>query len=567
MNKLPLIGVGGLVVAAGAVYGAGYAMAGDHLPRHTTVDGVAIGGMDQQQAEQALRTGLASRTDAPITLKAPANPALKNQKATATLKPADSGLGIDYAATVATAGAGRSWKPSHIWTVLSGGGELTPVVRIDDARLAAAVHKVAPTFAQKPVNAVLSIDGTTPKVTPATQAVALDEKSTVDRVRKAYLSSTTLTAPVTVTQPDATTATANKVLASTLKPTLSGPITVKTPKGNFTIGPKQLTKATSIKPDGHAIEVTTDLAKLYDETEADRTAIGLKGGQDASWHLVDGKPAVKPAVDGVGISKDAFAKAVKPALTATGARRTVSVATSKTPAKFTTAMASKLGVKEVTGEFTTYFPYAEYRNTNLSLAAASINNTFLKPGDTFSLNDTLGPKGPGSGYVDGWVITGDHLTKENAGGVSQSATTTFNAAFFAGLEDVEHHPHTMYFDRYPAGREATVYYGNLDLRFRNNTPYGVLMQAYVDKASPGGKGSITVKVWSTKQYTVKSSALEKSNFTSGTVIHSSGSDCHAQAASPGFTVNYSRLFYKGSTLVKSEPFHWTYSPTDEIVCG
>ena len=61
------------------------------------------------------------------------------------------------------------------------------------------------------------------------------------------------------------------------------------------------------------------------------------------------------------------------------------------------------------------------------------------------------------------------------GGVSQMATTTFNAMFFAGLEDVEHKPHSFYIDRYPVGREATVAWGAVDLRFRNDTPYGVLI--------------------------------------------------------------------------------------------
>ena len=56
------------------------------------------------------------------------------------------------------------------------------------------------------------------------------------------------------------------------------------------------------------------------------------------------------------------------------------------------------------------------------------------------------------------------------------ATTTFNAAFFAGLEDVEHKPHSFYIDRYPVGREATVAWPVVDLRFKNDTDHGVLIQ-------------------------------------------------------------------------------------------
>ena len=58
----------------------------------------------------------------------------------------------------------------------------------------------------------------------------------------------------------------------------------------------------------------------------------------------------------------------------------------------------------------------------------------------------------------------------------------------------------FYIDRYPAGREATVYWGSLDLRFGNDTPHGVLVQAFVKPATASTQGSITVRIWSTKVY-------------------------------------------------------------------
>ena len=70
------------------------------------------------------------------------------------------------------------------------------------------------------------------------------------------------------------------------------------------------------------------------------------------------------------------------------------------------------------------------------------------------------------------------IDKDLGGGVSQMATTLFNAMFFAGLEDVEHKPHSFYIDRYPVGREATVAWGSLDLRFTNDTPHGVLIKSF-----------------------------------------------------------------------------------------
>ena len=91
-------------------------------------------------------------------------------------------------------------------------------------------------------------------------------------------------------------------------------------------------------------------------------------------------------------------------------------------------------------------------------------------GQVFSLNGTVGERTAERGFAAGYIIDNGQLEVDFGGGVSQLATTTFNAAFFAGLEIVEHHPHSFYISRYPEGREATVAWGVKDLRFRNDSP-------------------------------------------------------------------------------------------------
>jgi len=549
--------VGGLFALVGVGYVAGYAMAGDNVPSKTTVAGVQVGGVSAEQALDLLRDGLEPKAEAPITLTA-------GDEST-TLDPADAGLAIDYEATIAKLGAGRSWAPTDIWQVLTGGGSVDPVVQVDDAALASAVKTAATTLDATARDATITLDGVEIVTTDAVQGVAVDQAATADALRTSWLTTTTVDAPTVVTEPSVTTDEVKALATDTLAPALSGPITLTTDKGKVTLSPAMIAKATTITSEDGLVSAETSPAKLWDAAQDQIDDLTFTEGRDATWKLVSGSPTVVPSSDGQGISEDEFTKQVTALLTSTTGR-TAKLATVKSPAGFTTAMAKKLGVKEVTGEFTTYFPYAEYRNNNLSRAAASINNAFLRPGEIFSLNDTLGQRTAANGYMDGWVIVGNQLQKEVGGGVSQSATTTFNAAFFAGLKDVEHHPHSLYFDRYPAGREATVYYGSLDLRFQNDTPYGVLMQAYVKKASPGGRGSITVRVWSTRVYDVKSSDLVKSNFTTGVTVRNDSLKCHAQSADQGFDVNYSRLFYKAGSLVRTEKFFWRYKPTDAVIC-
>ena len=125
-------------------------------------------------------------------------------------------------------------------------------------------------------------------------------------------------------------------------------------------------------------------------------------------------------------------------------------------------------------QFTTYHSCCENRVTNIHIMANAIDGVVVAPGETFSLNTQAGPRTEAKGYLRAGAIIGgklyccDHPVNVG-GGVSQLATTLFNAVFFGGYEDVEHRPHSIYFSRYPMGREATVVFPKPDVIFRNDT--------------------------------------------------------------------------------------------------
>ena len=145
-----------------------------------------------------------------------------------------------------------------------------------------------------------------------------------------------------------------------------------------------------------------------------------------------------------------------------------------TPERYT-EWARSLGIKELVSTFTTHHACCAVRITNIHKAADYMNGTIVEPGEEFSLNDTVGPRTAERGFVSAPVFYGE-FTEDFGGGVSQLATTTFNAAFWGGFEIIEYKPHSIYFDRYPMGREATVNYPRVDLRWRNNSDRGVLVQ-------------------------------------------------------------------------------------------
>jgi hypothetical protein len=144
-------------------------------------------------------------------------------------------------------------------------------------------------------------------------------------------------------------------------------------------------------------------------------------------------------------------------------------------------------------EFTTRHPGGAPRVANIHRIADLVRGVVIEPGETFSVNDHVGPRTIASGFVAAPVIgENGYFEDDVGGGVSQFATTLFNAAFFAGLEIPAYQAHGIYINRYPYGREATLDYGNIDLQLRNNTPYGLLLwPTYTDT-------SITVDIYSTR---------------------------------------------------------------------
>jgi vancomycin resistance protein YoaR len=196
----------------------------------------------------------------------------------------------------------------------------------------------------------------------------------------------------------------------------------------------------------------------------------------------------------------------------TGARVAEAVLSGKTsvnldlvelPAKQDKAFVEKLGIHEKVASFTSNHPAGQPRVTNIHISADALRGAVVEPGATFSLNNRLGPRTAAKGYVAAGVIMNGKMEEDIGGGVSQLTTTLFNAAFFAGLDVPAYQSHTLYIDRYPYGREATISHPSPDLKIRNQSPYGLLLwTSYSDT-------SITVTIYSTKWATGEQTGQSK----------------------------------------------------------
>ncbi|GMQ93030.1 MAG: VanW family protein [Acidimicrobiia bacterium] len=161
---------------------------------------------------------------------------------------------------------------------------------------------------------------------------------------------------------------------------------------------------------------------------------------------------------------------------------------------FTTEAASSFTTLGPLAGFTTEHPANQARVTNIQLMADAVNGAIVLPGEEWSINDHVGQRTEAKGYIAApAIINGAPYCCDNpaniGGGVSQFGTTLYNAVFYSCLDDVDHTPHSLYFTRYPMGREATLGFPNPDVRFGNNTEYPIVIAtAYTDT-------SITVKMY------------------------------------------------------------------------
>ncbi|MFD8935251.1 VanW family protein [Streptomyces sp. NPDC059578] len=556
----PAAAVGGAaVLGTGALYLTGLLLTAEEAPTGTSVLGVDIGGLEQGEARQKLDRELRAVTTAPIDVTV--------GDGTDRVAPAAAGFRVDTEETAAD--ATRSGKGP--FTVIgnlfaSDGGPVDPVVRIDEDRTRQAVQDLADKHDRTVREGSVTFDKSAPKAVPARTGLSLNVDESVDLLRDAYLAPEpeTITLPVRESAPRVSAAETERAMREFARPALSAPIILTTDEGRITLTPATLSKHLSMRPDGkNRLQPELDGKGLFkDPAVAAAVDAVTTEPKDATLRL-DGD-RVTVATDGVPgqkVTSEALTKAVVPLLTESGAARTAEVATVKKQPTLTRAKLPELGLTEKVSSFTANFEKAAYRTKNIGRAAELINGSTVMPGETWSFNDTVGERTTENGFVDGIIILNDKYTKASGGGVSTVATAMFNAIFFAGVKPVEYGAHSFYIERYPEGREATVAWGSLDLKFANDS--GKALHILTSSTDT----SITVTFLGTKKYdSVEASKGPRTNIKEPGTRPGAQKDCQPQTPLEGFDVTVERIFRNDGVEVKREPFHTRYTPRDEVTC-
>lgn len=539
----------GLVIAAGSYVGAQW-LVSDKVPQDTTVVGVEIGGMTASAAVAALEQGVGPRAAEPITVTA--------GDASSTVDPADAGLAFDAEATVAGL-TGFSLSPARLWDHLVGAEEVPPVVDVTSSTLDATLAGVAESLRKEPVDGTVTFADGEAVATPAEDGTEVVVEEAADVLVSGWLvEDGPFALPTRAVEPQIDQATTDAALAEAEK-IVSAPVRVTVGGQSPELPEGVLAQATTFVQADGALKPQFD-GETLTSAIVDRTNDLLTEPNDAHFEFSGGKPVIVGGEPGTTLEPEAVAEAVGQA--ALGDERATELEMVQKDPETSRQALEELGIKEVVASFSTPLTSEPVRTKNLVRGAQLVTGTLVEPGQTFSLLDTLSPITVENGYFAAGIVNNGVHTEGVGGGLSQMATTTYNAGYFAGYDDVEHRPHSYWFTRYPPGREATIYVGSLDVKFKNDTPYGALMQSWVSG------GELHVAIWSTKHYEVRTSDSGKRNVVPTTTVHRSGPDCeNYPAGNDGFSITNYRKVYLDGDLVKDESYQWTYKPDNGIVCG
>lgn len=552
-----------IIGVAGVAYGVDLVMSEGRVPRGTSVGGVAIGGMTEDQAEQRLRLDLGDQVREPVIINA-GNMSTK-------MEPAQSGLQIDWGATVDQAGQ-QPLNPVERVRSFFDEREVGIISAVADDPFNRTMERLSRELTRDPKNAALSVtDFGKPDVTEDVPGQTIQPENLREQVLTQWLNTNhTVTGEAEVTDAKISTEDTEPLIKDIINPATSAPITFfGRDNVKAIIQPTDMGRILTFVPDVQGNQKPEDADKLRPEwnDEAaqqilqEQLASTEREFRNASFTQQGGSLGVVPHQDGVEIQWDKTLGNVQDKALDTN-KRDWQVVYEDKPATFTTEQADNATFDEVMGEFTTG-GFSGPSGVNIARTASMVNGAFVLPGETFSLNGYTGPRGTAQGFVESGIIIDGRASEAVGGGISQFATTLYNASYFAGMDDVAHTPHSYYISRYPAGREATVYEGAIDLQFKNPFDVPVQIESFVSG------DSITVRIKGKKQVEVESIPGSRTNQTSPEKRTVNKDDhCSPSSGAPGFTTTDTRVIrdLKGSELSR-ETQTTVYDPQPIVTCS
>jgi vancomycin resistance protein YoaR len=476
-----------LVLASLAVLGgAVFAGSPTRITEGVRVAGVDVGGLTPAEARSLLERRADAFQQVPVTFFA------GEQRWKIT--PHGLGVEADWAAAVdAARRQGEGFGPFRGLRrvkVRVFGADIAPPAKVYSPALDYELKQLSSAIDRSRREAAIVLKETKPILIPGRAGRRLDrERAAATMVGAlASLSRVPTALPVQLEQPTVTPTDLEPVVEQA-RTALSAPIRLQLGKTWWRVRPGRIAELLSLPHDGSR---TLDIGGPG--ADAWFARFSKRAGSppvDADFAISSGgHVTVVPGKDGVVLDVEATRKAILRAVLAPAGRRANVVVATQAP-KRTTSEAQAMGITGLVGAYETIYGGVANRIHNVQLVSQLIDKTLIAPGETFSFNGTTGERTPEKGFREAPVIINGELQNGLGGGVCQVSTTVFNAAYEAGLRIMQRTNHALYISHYPLGRDATVNYPDLDLKFVNDTGRWVLLRTFV------GPSSLTVGLYGT----------------------------------------------------------------------
>jgi vancomycin resistance protein YoaR len=480
------VAVLGLLTAT--VLGLAFAGSEERLPVGSQIAGVDVSGLTTTEARSLLEQRSRELGQTPVTFTAGG----KSWR----VRPDSVLVDVDWAAAVEAAHSqGEGFAPLRGIKRLGVrvfGGEVVPTTKVYDAAVTSYANRFARALDRPRVEPSLRMRGLEAEVVEGRNGRLLDREGAQQVLVRSLtgLSREPVALPLKV---DKTRLTANDLTGAQVKveTAVSAPADLAYGPGGWHLTRAKIGRLLALPSGGSTeIELAGPAANKFFANLKRRVD---RAPKDAGFAIgARNVVRVVPAEPGRALNREATTRNLMAALLSTTNRRAELSVTSATPER-TTRDAQAMGITGLVGAYQTYYGGVPNRIHNVQLVARLIDDHYIAPGSVFSFNDTTGERNADKGFLEAPVIINGELKNGLGGGVCQVSTTTFNAAYEAGLSITDRTNHALYISHYPQGRDATVNYPDTDLKFVNDTEHWLWLRTFVSPSS------LTVALYGTPQ--------------------------------------------------------------------
>lgn len=542
----------GLFVIAGVAYAFDVAANQGKIPRAVSVGGVDISSMERRDAVAKLQQELGGAESQQVQVTA--------GEKTTQFVPNQAGLSLDIEQAVAGIPDASMNPFARVYSFFKPTTEYPVDTQVDQAALVPVMQRIEGELNEAPKDGSVGFEAGKVKVVDAVVGQKIDPAQLEESMKTMWLDPEGIELETTEEQPLIGEDQVKDMAEGEAAAAVDGPLILRG-RNDVTaeLSPEQIASFLRVDTEGDRLGLIVDEA-VAQEKFAEILSVTEKQKVNAQISFVGGSKSITPHVDGEVIDWEATMADFRKRVVGDQDREWDAEYKDE-PATFTTEDAENASFNDVIGEFSTS-GFSGPSGTNIALTANIVNGAIVAPGDVFSLNGYTGPRGTAQGFVESGIIINGRAGEAVGGGISQFATTLYNASYFAGMEDVAHTAHSYYISRYPAGREATVYEGAIDLQFRNTSQYPVMIESFVDG------NTVTVRLKGVKTVNVESIPGGQWAPTQPETQQLSGDDCIPTSGIPGFTTSDTRVITDlNGNEISRETTTTVYDPQPIVTCS